>query len=129
MGAALSLLGALAGAALWVGITSLPIPLFLAGLAAAGVGLGAGYGMRWGGKGKASRAVAAALSIPGVLLGSYGSFVLHVAQFKTDAGTWKAPAFLEADTMRYFATSRVLGFLPLLCAAVAIWFAWRSAKE
>ena len=129
MGTLLSALGALAGAALWVGITYLPIPLFLAGLAAAGVGLGAGYGMRLGGKERASRVLAASLSVPGVLLGSYASFLCHTAKIKFPDGTWKTPSFLEPDTLRFFLETRILGFLPVLCYVIAAWFAWRSAKE
>lgn len=128
MGPLLSGFGALLGSALWVGITYIPIPLFLAGLAAAGVGLCAGYGMRWGGKEKASRPLAAALSLPGALLGAYGAFVTHTVWFRLPDGSRKPPAFLDPETRAFFLRNLGTDWLLLLCFAIAAWFAWRSAR-
>ena len=130
-GALYSLLGALAGAAIWVALSFTPV-VFLAGVAAAAVGAGAGYGMRLGAR-TPRRPLAAILSAPGVAAGRYGAFLCHTAKIKMSDGGWTKPIAWDAATARFFLTHHLLPAtawdlaISLLFFALAAYVAWRTS--
>ncbi|GEM_PF-6096284 len=126
-----SLLGALLGVALWVGISLLPIPVFLAGVAAAAAGFTTGFGMRLG-KPEAvtsQRLMAVAFSAFSVVLGRYTTFLCNTSRIRLPDDSWAAPLWHDPATLRFFLTQHMTGWLPLLLFAVAGWFAWSSSRK
>ena len=131
-GTCLSLLGALLGAALWVGVLKIPLPVSLVGLAAAAAGFSTGFGMRLGAPRPATtgqRMLAVALSALAVSLGRYAAFLERTLAFPLD-GVMTAPVWKDPATLRYFATTHLFsGWLSPLLFAVAGWFAWSCSRK
>ncbi len=130
--AALSLLGALLGAALWVLTLKIPAPFVLIGPAAAVAGLATGLGMRLG-RGPAWGA--AALAVPSVILGRYAHWVTRTAKLKLATGEWVPPALFDTRTLRYYARENLVPTKPwdiaivLAALAIAGYLAWRVAER
>ena len=121
-GILLSLFGAFVGAALWVGISKIPLPVFLAGLAAALAGGTTGWGMRLGTPGAAPglRFVAVVFSALSVVLGRYATFLLNLRE----GISWRDP-----DVLERFLKILGSGWISPLLFAVAAWFAWSSSRK
>lgn len=132
-GAALSLLGALLGAALWVLILRIRSPFVLIGPAAAVAGLATGLGMRWGGG--RSPALACAFSLLSVAVGRYATWMLWTTKMKLASGEWISPSPFGIRTLGYYARERLIPTRPwdiaIILAALAIagTVAWRSAAR
>ncbi len=120
-GIVLSLLGALLGAVLWVGIANLPIRLFLAGLAAGVAGASTGFGMRLGAPAASTgqRLLAVLFSAGSVALGRYGTYAFS-------RGTLLR---LDLPTLHAVAALCVSGWISWVLFAVAAWFAWSTSRR